>query len=477
MLSRNDRLNKRNILSSSIQIWILVVFLFGLELVRTEAYEYAAGKALGGADATRTRGIFCVGINPANLGLPTPYRYSFLIGGINYQLTNNFFNLATGQVYSGQDLTVADGRLQQRFLGDLPEEGWRLTWVGDIGLPLLNLSIGNQAFTTRVISSADFYVSRPVLDVIFGGLQKGQRYELDLRCDAFTAVEYGFTMAIPYDRMAVGITLKYLHGLGYYGLDPQQTQGYLLVDTANFLVHGGGDFYFRESYAGRGFGIDVGLAFTDLDGWDLGLSLLNLGELIQWNAETVLSKVFQDFWLVGMGKQIKTWPFRNSDLKLDFKGKSFRYTFQIDSLNGHQLFRSDSAYGDYFHSRRTTLNDTNRFSVRVPAVLRISAARDFGKKISTGIDLTASFDDRFYFHKGWRVGLGCEYRYFPKLPLRVGLVLGGLAGWEFNIGSGYRIGPVVLDYAIGFNRGFWLHTLKGINFALGAYFTAKGSSK
>lgn len=477
MQSRTNGLNRRSVFTSNIQEWIVGFLLFGLGLVRADAGNYAASVAMGGADAARTRGIFCIGINPANLGLPTPYRYSILIGGINYQLTNNFFNLTTGQVYGGQDLTANAGRLQQRFINDLPEEGWRLTWVGDVGLPLLNFSVGNKAFTTRVISSADFYISRPVLDVVFGGMQKGQRYDLDLRCDAFTAVEYAYTMAIPYDRMAIGISLKYLHGLGYYGLDPQQTQGYLLVDTANFVVHGAGDYYWRESYAGRGFGVDIGLAFADLEGWDFGLSLLNLGELIQWNAETVLSKVFKDFWLVGMGKQIKTWPFRNSDLKLDFKGESFRYTFQIDSLNGHQLFRSDSAYSDFFHSRRTTLTDTSRFSMRIPVVLRISAARDFGKKVTTGIDLTASFDDRFYFHKGWRVGLGCEYRYFPKVPLRVGLVLGGLGGWEFNIGSGYRIGPVVLDYAIGLNRGLWLHTVEGINFALGAYFTAKGSSK
>lgn len=451
----------------------LVLNLLLLNLLR--GGEYAAGMGMGGADAALTRGILAVGVNPANLGLPTTARWSVLLGGFNSHLSNNFFHLAAGQIYTGKDLSRDQGKLQRRFLSELPADGWRLTWVNELYLPLLNFSLGNKAFSSRIINCADFYISRPVLDILFGDMRKGERYNLDLRCDAMTAVEYTYTMAVPFDNMALGMSLKYLQGIGYYGLDPRRSTGFVYVDTARFLLYGEGDYYLRQSYAGRGFGIDVGIAFTNLQGWDLGISLLNLGEQIRWNSETFLSKVLKDFGLQYMGTQVKYWPFQNSDLKLDFKGESYRYTFHIDSLNGDRFFRGDSSYGDYWHSRRRITNDTSTFSVRMPVVLRISAARNFGKDLTAGIDLTASFADRFYYYTGWRLALGCEYRYFTRMPLRLGLVAGGMSGWEFDIGSGIHLGALSIDYALGLHRGTWIHTAQGVSLEVGVHYSGKRS--
>ncbi len=455
---------------------LLLVLLLG-ESQPLAALDYAAGKAMGSANSALSRGIFCIGVNPANLGLASPYRTYFSVGSFSYQITNNFYNLASGQIYGGQDLAANNRRLQDKFLSELPEDGWRLNWLGDIALPLANFSVGNKAFTTRIISTADFYISRPVLDVIFGGMTKGERYQLDLRCDAMTAVEYAYSMAIPYEKMAIGLSLKYLHGIGYYGLDPAHSTGILQVDTANFVLYGSGDYYFRESYAGRGFGIDFGLAFTNLQGWDFGISFLNVGEYIQWNSETVLSKTFKDGILKYMGSQVKSWPFKNSDLKLDFSGEDFHYTFQIDSINGQALFRGDSTYGSIFRSQATTLDDTAQFRLRIPLVLKIGLARQLSNNLTAGLDFTASFEDRLYFRKGWRMGLGCEYRYLPKIPLRLGIAFGDLSGWEFDIGSGFKLGVIHFDWALGFHRGIWAHTARGLTFALGAYITGKEQRK
>jgi len=443
-------------------------------------YDNPFNRGMGGAGTAMTRGFFCIGHNPANLGLSSPYRTYVQMFGLNGYLTNNFYSLESGTHFGGRDLTADGGALQQEFINSLPQEGYRLNSALAVPLPLVNFSVGNKAFTTSLIQVSDYYISKPALDVIFGNWEKGSAYDLDLRCDALTALELAYSMAIPYGNMSIGISLKYLQGLGYYGLDPDYSTGRIEVDTTNFRLLGGGEYYFRESSQGRGFGVDIGIAFEDLDGWTLGVSVLNLGESIKWNTETALSKLIKNSGidiLKMMGSQVKSYPLKNTNLKLDFGGESYRYKFQIDSLNADYLFRGDSTYPDLFSSVNSITQDSSLFRLTIPIVMKLGMAKYLQKDLLIAIDFSISFADRLNFQQGWRTAIGFEYSYFPKTPLRVGFALGGISGWKFNIGSGLNLGALHVDWAIGMDRALWAHSMQGFDIAIGTYLTGSGKRK
>ncbi len=265
-------------------ILIMVVSLSGQTLTHPRAV------ALGGAFTAISEGVFSVSSNPANLAFPSKYKSYFYLGGIDWQMTNNFYSLLTTSKYGGKDLTVENGKLQREFLADLPDTGWRTNYSIHIPLPIINFSVGNKAFTTNILYTTDYYISKPALDVIFGNWEKGVKYETDLRIDAMTAIEYAYSMGIPYENMAFGFSLKYIQGLGYYGLDPKHSTGLIEVDTASFVLTGEGDYLFRQSGAGKGVGLDLGVSYRDKSGLNIGFSVQNIAAVIKWNKPTLFFK-------------------------------------------------------------------------------------------------------------------------------------------------------------------------------------------
>ena len=255
-------------------VTLFASFLSGQNLAHPRAV------AMGGAFTAIPDGLFSVNSNPANLAFPEDFNTYFYLGGLDWQITNNFYSLLTTAKYGGKDLTVDDGELQREFINDLPENGWRTTSSLRIPLPLINFSKGNKSFTTNILYAGDYYVSKPALDVIFGNWEKGVEYDTDLRIDAMTAIEYAYSMGIPYDNISFGFSLKYYQGLGYFGLAPGQSSGTIKVDTANFVLTGSGDYLFRQSGAGRGVGVDLGFTYRGKSGLDIGFCVQNIAGLI-----------------------------------------------------------------------------------------------------------------------------------------------------------------------------------------------------
>jgi len=433
--------------------------------------------AMGGAFTAIPEGVFSVNSNPANLAFPAAYNSYFYLGGFDWQLTNNFYSLLSSSKYGGKDLTVDGGELQRDFIDDLPDNGWRTNSTINIPLPIVNFSKGNKAFTTNIIYTTDYYVSKPALDVIFGNWEKGVEYETDLRIDAMTAIEYAYSMGIPYDNLAFGFSLKYYQGLGYYGLAPGQSSGSIMVDTAAFVLTGSGDYLFRQSGAGRGVGVDIGLSYRDDSGLDIGFCVQNIAGLIKWNSPTLFSGGMGNSILEFMGNQVKSGIFKNSDLDLPFDGESYRYQFEFRDIAADQLFEGDSAYSDFFYSSREIIeDDSSTFTTKLPLVLRFGMAKQMKDDLLVAMDFSTGFRDRFNYNQGWRLSMGMEYTYLPKIPFRFGLAVGDISGWEVNLGSGFHLGFVHLDWAIGFHRGIWLHTAQGFHFSLGSYFTGKHKS-
>lgn len=452
-----------------------LILLLGCPLIMiAKSYPYPRISAMGGAFTAVPQGFFSVGHNPANLGFEGEYRNYFYLAGFNYFMSNNFFSLKTSARYGGKDLTRDDGQLQQDFIDELPEKGWRTSYGLDVPLPIINFSLGNKAFTTNFLYHSDYYVSRPALDVIFGNWEKGVEYECDLRAEAMTAIEYTYSMGIPYEKLSVGFSIKYIQGLAYFGLDPERSSGLIAVDTDSFQLNGSGDYFLRQSDGGKGFGFNLGVSYQDESGWRFGFGALNLASLIRWNSPTLLSGLGEGV-LKFMGNQVKTGLIKNSDLDLDFEGESYEYVFELRNVNADEFFEGDTGYGYYFHSQKTvTPEDSTAFQTRLPLVLQFGVARQLNDDLLLALDFSSSFNDRLTYWKGWRIGLGMEYSYLPKTPLRLGMAFGGLTGWEIDLGSGFHLGFVHLDWAVGFHRGLWLHTAKGIQFSVASYFTGKG---
>jgi len=451
---------------------IMVVSLSGQTLTNPRAV------ALGGAFTAISEGVFSISSNPANLAFPSKYKSYFYLGGIDWQMTNNFYSLLTTSKYGGKDLTADDGQLQKDFINDLPDTGWRTNYSIHIPLPIINFSVGNKAFTTNILYTTDYYISKPALDVIFGNWEKGVKYKTDLRIDAMTAIEYAYSMGIPYENLAVGFSLKYIQGLGYYGLDPKHSTGLIEVDTASFVLTGEGDYLFRQSRAGKGVGLDLGVTYRDESGLNIGFSVQNIAAVIKWNKPTLFSNGMGTSILEFMGDQVKDGLIKNKNLDLPFEGESFHYQFAFSNVAASELFEGDSAYSDFFSSKKEiSEDDSTIFRTKLPLVLRFGLAKQMQDNLLLALDFSTSFSDRFNYHKGWRCSMGVEYTYLPKTPLRFGFAVGDISGWEVNLGSGLHLGFAHLDWAIGFHRGIWLHTSKGIHFSLSSYFTGKNKSK
>ncbi len=459
--------NLRNYLKA-----FLIFGFFTISYLFSQSIYYPRAKGLGGAYSTIAKGYKCAAYNPAGLAFPGEYRNYYEIGGWSKFATNNFYSLAINGKYGGKDLTANNGELQSEFIDDLPLKGWQINFGQNFPLPLLNFSIGNKAFTTNLLYIGDYYVDRPTLDLVFGNFQKGKKYDINLRLESMMAAEYGFSMGIPYNNLALGFTLKYIQGLGYYGVDPSRSGGYIIADTTNFVLDGSGDLYFRTSNLGRGFSADFGFMTKDVFGTDISIAIKNIGAKIEWNKQNLTPGKMGERALEFMGNQFKTW---NTDVQLPMSGEIFKYSFHMDNVNDAEqngFFQGDSSYKDYFTSSSEIIDSSIAFTTKLPIIIQIGFARNFSDDLLIVMDFTTSFEDKLNYWKGWRSALGAEYSYFPKFPLRMGMAVGGLSDWEIDLGSGFQFGPVQLDWAVGFYDGIWLHTLKGYSFSIGASFSS-----
>ncbi len=453
----------------------IVIFTIATSLSGQNLYNPRA-VAMGGAFTAIPDGLFSVSSNPANLAFRPKYRSYLYLAGIDWQMTNNFFSLLSTAKYGGKDITADGAKLQQDFINDLPSDGWRMDYSMNLPLPILNFSVGNKAFTTNILYNTEYYISKPALDVIFANWEKGVEYQTDLRIDAMTAIEYAYSMGIPYDNLAFGFSIKYYQGLGYYGLDPDFSTGSIMVDTSTFTLTGTGDFLFRQSPSGKGVGVDLGISYQDKSGLDMGFSVQNIAGVIRWNDPSSSSKRGTAI-LEAMGEQVKSGVLKNTDLKLPFKGESYRYQFRLKSVAATELFKDDSSYSDFFYSKIDTIADDPRiFTTKLPLVFRFGVAQQMREDLLVALDFSTSFRDRFSFNQGWRISLGAEYTYLRRTPFRFGMAIGDVSGWEINLGSGLHLGFVHVDWAVGFHRGIWLHTTRGIHFSLGSYLTGKYKS-
>ena len=456
------------IIKQILKIDILLLISFSVLISQTKRDPRSV--ALAGTYTTIADGIFSIGYNPSLLAYQQEKPFMLQLGGFDFGVVGNYISLSNLYSLSGDTLSNNEKDL---LYDNFKDNG--LTFFPDFHMPYpgLNFSSGNMAFTSNMLLMSDIRIPSGLLRLLLYGNANDPELDLTLNYEILGVNEIGFSFAVPFDQFAVGMTLKYLQGLFYFGIDPDSSYANLV--TTDEAVYGEGAYFIRQGFGGSGFGIDLGLSTQEINGWRAGFSIINAIGSISWNKPSMVKDILagsdnkygneDDLWHMTWGGEI-----------LD-DSSAVLYTYSIDSLSTSSL-TSDSL----FSSEERIVKDLdkdgnlNEFTTDYPALFRIGVSRRFPELVIAS-DLVTGFENRFYARKKWKWSLAVESTRFPSVPLRIGYCYGGSDFKELSMGFGIHKGPIIFDVGMAFRNGIWIHTMKGINLSMGVTITSFGGRK
>lgn len=427
--------------------------------------------AMAGAYSTIGDGIFSVGYNPAMLAYQQDKPFMLQLFGVDFGIVGNWLSLANINSISGDTLyntgenprNKRDNKKTQ-LLNDLKDTGG-LTYFQDLHLPLpmLNYSSGNMALTTNTLILSNYQIPYGLLQLMLEGNANNPEIDMTLHYEIMGVTEFGFSFAVPYDQLAIGVTLKYLQGLFYMGIDPDSSHANLV--TSNEALYGGGVYYLRQGIGGSGIGVDIGIASRNINGWRFGVSLINAIGSITWNKESMMKDILDG----GDNK------YGNNDDLFHFTwagqalsdSVAIKYIYKIDSVNAgtlsnENLFTNNSPKDQIVPVALDKNGNLPEFKMDYPTIFRLGMSYT-GEGYLFSSDLWTGFTNSMFSHRGWRWSSGIELTKFKSVPLRLGYAWGGSDFQELALGFGYYKGPVIFDFGFAFRNGIWIHSMKGIN--------------
>ena len=449
---------------------INIFFLICLSVLISQTKRDPRSVALAGTYTTIADGIFAVGYNPALLAYQQEKPFMLQLAGFDFGVVGNYLSLSNLYSLSGDTLFDNDKDL---LYDNFKDNG--LTFFSDFHMPIpvLNFASGNMAFTSNMLLMSDIRIPSGLLRLLLYGNANDPELDLTLNYEILGVNEFGFSFAVPYNQFAIGMTLKYLQGLFYFGIDPDSSYANLV--TTDEAVYGEGVYYLRQGFGGSGFGVDFGFATQEINGWKAGFSIINAIGSISWNKPSMV----KDF-LAGpdnkYGNEDDIWHMTWGGEILD-DSSAVLYTYSIDSL-GVSTLTSDSL----FTSEQKIVKDLdedgnlNEFTTDYPTLFRIGISRRLPQMVIAS-DLVAGFENRFYARKKWKWSIALESTKFSTVPLRIGFSYGGSDFKELSMGFGIHKGPVIFDVGLAFRNGLWIHTMKGLNLSMGVTITSFGSRK
>ena len=449
---------------------INIFFLICLSVLISQTKRDPRSVALAGTYTTIADGIFAVGYNPALLAYQQEKPFMLQLAGFDFGVVGNYLSLSNLYSLSGDTLSDNDKDL---LYDNFKDNG--LTFFPDFHMPIpvLNFASGNMAFTSNMLLMSDIRIPSGLLRLLLYGNANEPELDLTLNYEMLGVNEFGFSFAVPYEQFAIGMTLKYLQGLFYFGIDPDSSYANLV--TTDEAVYGEGVYFFRQGFGGSGFGVDFGFATQEINGWRAGFSIINAIGSISWNKPSMV----KDF-LAGpdnkYGNEDDIWHMTWGGEILD-DSSAVLYTYSIDSL-GVSTLTSDSL----FTSEQKIVKDLdedgnlNEFTTDYPTLFRIGVSRHLPQMVIAS-DLVAGFENRFYARKKWKWSIAVESTKFSTVPLRIGFSYGGSDFKELSMGFGIHKGPVIFDVGMAFRNGLWIHTMKGLNLSMGVTITSFGSRK
>ncbi|MDI6804260.1 MAG: DUF5723 family protein [Bacteroidota bacterium] len=414
------------------------------------------------------RGINSVGINPANLGYPDKGTVTFNLFNFGTKVGSDLIDLDLYEKYFTGDkngdpifLNDADKRkILEVFPSGLAQTGFNFEFKL-LSFSYQHSNVGGFVVSILERTGANVLMPKDYVQFLLYGNPLGSRY--DFSQTYFNSIwyrEYSLSYGRKIPRfvfmksMTAGISVKMIHGFGFAELSRNNTH---FTTDANAKIAGrvdyqakfaGVDILKEESDveyspfpkpAGSGYGIDFGVSGFVNDQLSIGIALTDVGA-IKWKQNT----------------------YENSG----------NASFDFDDPRTAE---------EQFNNLDTLLNGTNKpiknFSSGLPTVLRIGAAYQFDKapfisKIPGELLLALDYNQGFNNLAGNttkpRFSFGVEYKPWKWLPLRTGVSLGGVDGFNMGFGFGILFSFMDIEFSSeNFDAAISPRSVSRVSFAFG----------
>jgi hypothetical protein len=409
-----------------------VIFTFNAAGFCQTGLSNARSLGLGGAYLILASGVEAGRWNPANLGLRRVPKFSVHFVSFGAGVYNNAFGMREYELYNGAYLTASR---KADILWRIPAEGWQLNAAGEIDL--FGLSYRNYAVTVAVDIASDARLARDFLDLVLNGNKLNRRYDFSatggvpLHAIATVGLSYGTSIRVPFitpyvKKLAIGGTLKYVRGL--MTAEVTEAAGSMITTLAG--ISGDAHARVRVASGGNGVAFDLGATAAITKNLLVGLALHNLHGVVRWNRGA----------------------------------NEYEYGVHANSLTADELSSAERDSVIQSHEKKRPLE---AFSTRLPAVLHLGAAYNWGGRIYVAADLVQGSQNRLGISTTPELRVGVEGRFAKAVLPRLGVSLGGNRGLSSTMGVGFRTGAFHLNMAAGTWSGVSFANGKGIGLALG----------
>ncbi len=450
---------------------LLLLFVgISLNLGFGQAHIDARGLGLCNAYTVSSRGISAIGYNPANLGYTEDLTFSADLFDFKITAFNNFMSLTLfNQYFSGDkdgnpfDLEAkmagSDRTHKEFLLSELSQDGFAFGLGVSVPIPILNLSLGNYAFTSGIEYYMQNSLPLGLFEMMLEGNQIGKSLDLSLRQDLLMVTNFGFSFAIPFEKYNVGATIKYLAGIGFAGVD---SSGGAFNTRATGLESDG--FYrYTRAIGGNGLAVDLGFNTRKINNWQFGFAINNVIGFINWGKD-------DNFIAKNIGLIEALVPIRDL-LQISSDSSEFAastlYAMDLEGVNvTGALANSDSL----FKFKETDVPIPDSLRMNYPAMFRIGGSYQYLEDFIIMADLSAGLDDYYFADRAWRLAIGAEWIRFGMIPIRSGMAFGGPYGKEASIGAGVHLIWFDADLALKFLGGMSFASAEGIEFGISFQF-------
>jgi len=418
---------------------VIVVLSLSLLVNSSRSQPVITGRSAGlaGAGVLTAPGAQSIGWNPALLGLRAAPRFSCLLPSLGLMMGNNSVS-----PHYMEDMFVTGRHLEAADKSDILDQlaGDELRVFGGYSVPMLGASFGSYSlnfFDARMAASGQ--IPKEIVYLFFTGGDSAKIYRLDdvaAQSLLYWSSSFSFAHDLPplpsFSELALGVTVRYLHGMSYDGLEKTNGWFQIIGDT----IHAVGGFKYLNAGKGDGVGLDLGVA-----GWlesqeaFVGLTLGNLLGDIHWNDVQMEEMSFE----------------RHSGVALD----SVSY---------------DNYWKHFFHDRDTTYSaDTRTTSLPVYMILALSKPHCWLKGRA---DINVAWYQGLTKEQSGsltpRLSVGSEILTRHWLIVRLGMGIGGQEGFTLAGGMGLKFARYQLDIGGSWQRGV-ISSAKGVSLAVTNY--------
>ncbi len=439
---------------------------------------------LAGTNTNSARGVYAIGVNPANLAFEQNHKIEVStvipLPNLNISAGNDFITLNDYQHYF-TGVKSESGNIVGRYL-DSVEKNKFLTLFDNgsmvntnFGTTLFSVSfypskeIGAIAFSIQDWTSASASLPKQLFELFLFGNEVEKTYDLnDMDIKSWYLRNYTLSYAkdlsnfFPdaFKSFRAGVTLKMVHGLFYAGVDKinttlETTSDYNILVNGNsrMLVATSPSFGIKYDFedesvsnksniglfnkpAGTGFGIDFGFNSELNKSWSIAFAVTDLGSVL-WNKRTA--------------------EYSSSGL---FLLEDITDDALVDSLT--EVITGE---GKYTNSFSTSLSTAMKMGVgfKVDKFLK----GNFPGELTLGLNYHQGFNNMPSNSTLPRFSFGAEWVPIGWFKFRSGISVGGYDKFNWALGLGFNSGILDFDFATSYAHSlFDGNNAKRLGFAM-----------